>query len=148
MSDAEKDVLESARDWIRQRDDYKALLLTELAEARKRVDEIEATLAELGSPRASESTEASVPSRGRPSKTRRGPSFVASKATLGDVVLNVLESHPEGLRAGQIVKAVVALRPDAKPTTVYPTIYRMRDSDRIRHHGKKYLSPVDKEAAE
>jgi hypothetical protein len=146
--DAEKDVVQEARDWIRQRDDYKKRLLVELEQAKMRVSEIETTLVDLGAV-SKPAVAAAIPVVDEAVRRAAHAAILASgKVSLSDLAIDVVTRHPDGISSGQIVKAIQAVRPNAKPGVLYPAVYRARDQGRLVEHKKKYFLPKVKEAAE
>jgi len=172
-----KTALDGARDWLRQRDSYRAQLVAELNEARARVAEIESVLAEIGAPpaepigapvvrpappvfhhavRPKYPPKKVVQRAGQAMVRRRLPilvaAFDAKKATVAQVIARVVSENPDGMTAGEVLRGVLELKPGTKTSTVYPTIYRMRDDKRLRCEGEigdsRYFPPSQTEAAE
>lgn len=131
MTTPTNDVLQGARDFIRQRDDYRAKLRDELKQTLARAEEIRSLLKEFG-----ETPNADRPDMSGASSRATGPQ-AGSQITIPDLVIQVLSEAPKGMKAGELVRAVVNLRDGLKPGTVYPTIYRMRDAERLIAKGEK-----------
>jgi hypothetical protein len=163
------DILKEAREWLRLRDERRQLLEAELERAEARAAEIRSVLAELGSAPVEPEMVPSAPPvtklRAPPVvklpaqpvmklKLPKGGEGVARRtfvhATVAEAIEAVVRKSP-GITSGQIVKGVLAIKPDAKPTTIFPTIYRMRDRGHLAEADEKYYppgaAPAEEEAA-
>jgi|GEM_PF-5103786 hypothetical protein len=150
------DIVQNARDFIRQRDSHRESLRAELKTARERVAEIEGLLAELGdaAARTAPAPQAKTWQRARSAET--GPIPGAKKMPIPVLISAIVATHPEGMGVRDIVKAVIeakeGTRKQPAPQTVYATVYRMRDSGRLGHTGETpnvlYTSPTTEAAAE
>lgn len=140
-------VLQDARDWLRQRDSYKEQLLAELKTAREHVAEIESLLAELT---GATSTPRELNGHAVQKTMRQVEHGIdARTATIPELIVDVLTRHgSSGMKGGEIVKLVTAMRQGIKGATVYPALYRMRDDGRLRTEGDTdatYFLPTDTE---
>lgn len=149
------DIVQSARDFIRQRDSHRESLRAELKTARERVREIEGLLAELGDA-AIGPPSVKAPMRSRDGHVETGPIPGAKKMPIPVLISAIVATHPEGMGVRDIVKAVIeakeGTRKQPAPQTVYATVYRMRNSGRLGHTGETpnvvYTPPATEAAAE
>src|SRR5665213_2783961 len=111
MSDENKSVLHEVREFLRQRDDYKARLLEDLETAKAVVVEIEAALVELGATPEKERSGTAHGVTKKSSQTRQGELPGIGKGTLPDLAVSIVAKNPGGLGPGEIIEAIQALSP-------------------------------------
>ena len=136
------DILEVTANFLRQRDGYVTALRAELDLALARVAAITGRLAELVPERSTRSAKPADPEpreQGSEAKLNGSAAYSApsADATINDLIVYVLAQFKRRMKAGEIVKAVVQLRSDAKPTTIFPAIYRLAEKGTIRQTGSR-----------
>jgi hypothetical protein len=139
---AQPDALTRAREFLSQRDELRAQLEKELADAKARVAEIETLLRDLGSNIPSQFDAAEL---GRAIKQikavideEEAEPLDPKSATIPQVIAAVVRATP-GMPVAGVVKEVRALKSDAATTVVYPAIYRMAKDGRLVVKGKAYF---------
>jgi hypothetical protein len=137
------DALTGAREWLAERDEHRQRLEAELREYEAKAREIREVLAQFGSEAAASTSAAPMAPVAPTPRPRFLPKLKLpdpKRTSVPEAITAVISENP-GQSSGEIVKSVVMIKPDAKATTVFPTLYRMRDDGRLATVGKRYFLP-------
>ena len=64
----------------------------------------------------------------------------SATASIGDAITDVVRKTTD-LKSGDVVRAVIAAKPGAKYTSVFPAPYRLRDRGRVVMRDGRYYPP-------
>ena len=117
--------IEDVRGFLRQRNSYMQKLKDELTQSEARTSEIRQLLTELGGIQPSNEN-------GHQPAVRTE----AHGASVPELITSLLRANTK-MSIGSLVKAIKGIRPDVKPSTIYPAVYRMSSTGRVKSEGTR-----------